>query len=414
MKASLIIIGDELTSGKTADRNGPFLAQWVRRQGLDLIELKIIGDDREHIGQALREAWERTRLIITSGGLGPTEDDKTRAAVREFVGEELGENPAALAIVKRQYQRFGKTWSPGSNAYHLLPPSCFPVENPGGLAPGWGLAREGKLLLAAPGVPSELQGMAEKEWPSLLAQYFPQQFSQFQRITVRTHGIGEEQLFKIWPSHLRQRAESLGKLSSLPQILGVDLVFSFQGNESEKGQRLVELKNLFRDTPVAPYIWQWGELSLPHFVVQNLKAKKMTLSLAESCTGGLVANLLTDVPGVSGVLHGGVVAYTNPVKISRLAVSPETLQAHGAVSEAVAREMARGAQTAFQTDYTISFTGLAGPDGGTAERPVGTVAIGLACLGQVEAQLYHFRGNRRHLKEIFARQGLFLLLKAMA
>ncbi len=411
MKANLIIVGDELLSGKITDCNGPYLMQWLQRRGFRLNELKIVGDDQRDIGKALGDAWKNADLVIVAGGLGPTEDDQTKAAVKDFVQEDMQENGEAKNILKRQYQRLGKTWFPQLNLYHFLPKNCFPVENHCGLAVGLGFAKDGKLLLAAPGVPSELKGMAEKEWPALMAQYLPQERIEFQQITVRFHGIGEEQLFKIWPSKLCEQLESFGKLSSLPQILGLDLVFSFQGNESEKKKRLEIIKASLNQSPIAPYIWQWGEVPLPHFLIQKLKQKKVTLGLAESCTGGLIADSVTDVSGASEVLRGGIVAYTNQIKISQLGVSPEILRVHGAVSEEVAKQMANGARNAFQTDYGVSVTGLAGPDGGTPEKPVGTVIFGMSSSQFTEAKTYHYYGHRRRLKEIFARQGLFLALQ---
>ena len=411
MKANLIIVGDELLSGKITDCNGPYLMRWLQQRGFCLDELKIVGDDQKHISNVLKDAWKNVHLVVVTGGLGPTEDDQTKAALENFIEEGVQENDKAKKMLKRQYQRLGKSWSPQSNLYHLLPKSCFPVENPCGLALGLGLARDGKLLLAAPGVPSELRGMAEKEWPALLAQYFPQKCAEFQQITVRFHGIGEEKLFKIWPSQLRKQLKSFGKLSSLPQILGLDLVFSFQGNESEKRKRLEIIRESLNQSPLAPYIWQWGEIPLPHFLIQKFKREKATLGLAESCTGGLMADSITDVPGASEILRGGVVAYTNQVKVSQLGVSPEILQVHGAVSEEVAKQMADGVRNAFQTDYAISVTGLAGPNGGTPEKPVGTAVFGLSSLNLTWAKTYRYYGDRRRLKEIFARQGLFLALQ---
>ena len=411
MKANLIIVGDELLSGKITDCNGPYLMRWLQHRGFCLNELKIVGDDQRHICTALSDAWKNAHLVIVTGGLGPTEDDQTRAAVKNFIEEDVQENGEAKEMLKRQYQRLGKSWSPQSNLYHLLPKSCFPVENPCGLALGQGLARDGKLLLAAPGVPSELRGMAEKEWPALLARYFPQERAEFQQISVRFHGIGEEQLFKIWPCKLRKQLKSFGKLSSLPQILGLDLVFSFQGNENEKRKRLEIIKETLNQGPLAPYIWQWGDLSLPHFLIQKFKKKKATLGLAESCTGGLMADSITNAPGASEILRGSVVAYTNQIKVSQLGVSPEILQVHGAVSEEVAKQMADGVRHAFQTDYAISVTGLAGPDGGTPEKPVGTVFFGVSSPDLTWAKTYRYYGDRRRLKEIFARQGLFLALQ---
>ncbi len=411
MKASVIIIGDELLSGIISDRNGPYLARWLFSQGIQLENLKVIGDDKKKLHQVLSEAWACSDLVITTGGLGPTQDDKTKHALGDFFGGNLLENQAAKTILVRQYQRFDREWSPEHNAYHLIPEGFFPIENPCGFAPGLGLQQEGKLLLAAPGVPRELKAMVEEVWPELLQKTFPQHGQQLQRLTIKTHGVTEEHLFGELAPNLWEQLSPFGKLSSLPQIMGVNLVLTFQGNAQEKLDRLEQVKELLQKGPLKDHIWQWGELPLPHFLLQKFREKKLTLGLAESCTGGFTSHRLTDIPGASEVLMGSAVTYSNQAKTSLLNVSPQTLQEFGAVSRETAQEMAQGALNSFQADWGLSFSGIAGPSGGTATKPVGTVAIGLAGKGISQAQIHHFKGNRQRLKERFSEQGLFSLLK---
>ena len=413
MQASLILIGNELLKGSVEEKNGAFLASWLTPRGFSVENITLVGDEPEKIEQILQQAWKNSQLIITSGGLGPTQDDRTKEALASFRGVSWQENETAKALLLEQYQHFGKKWHPSSNNYHLIPENFFPVKNPRGLAPGLGLIQGKKLLLAAPGVPHELRAMAQEQWPALLENFFSQ-ISQrpgpTQSLTLRTHSVAEEELFNQLDPQLWKTLEGFGELSSLPHALGIDLVMSFPGDDREKKRRREELQKALAHSPVQNYIWQWGDLSLPQYLLNTLEKKKLTLSLVESCTGGLCAHRLTNIAGSSRVFLGSAVTYSNQSKIDLLKVPSETINKWGAVSQESALAMAQGGRQHFQSHWSISLTGIAGPGGGTSRKPVGTVAIGLVGPRFSQSQIYHFKGDRERLKFQFSQRALFDLL----
>ena len=413
MKVSIIIIGDEILNGGTRDTNGPYLIQWALERGLVVEGLRIVGDCQEEIQEALQRALRKSSLILLTGGLGPTLDDKTKGVLGNYWNKKLQENQEAKDMLNFFYKRLGKIWGPEQNSYHLIPEGFFPVENPEGPALGLGFFHEKKLLLAAPGVPKELERMAQKSWPPQLLKFFPEYFQKFQKIMIRTHSLGEGYLFgKLCPS-LWKELSHFGKVASLPKVLGVDLTVSFLGSAKEKNKREKEIKKLLTNGPLAPWIWQWGEIPLAQFVFQKLQEKKLTLALAESCTGGLLADRLTNFPGSSEVFLGSVVTYLVESKKTILKISESMLKKFGVVSEEVALEMARRTRKIFPADLSLSLTGFLGPTGGSPKAPVGTVYIGISTLSFEKVFQYKWKGERRKLKEKATEKALFHLLEVI-
>lgn len=409
MKAQILVIGDELLAGKIQDANTQVIAKWLIKEGFELSRVVITSDERESLMKALKEAWDNSDLVLTTGGLGPTEDDITKVVIGDFFGGTLKDHPVARSLATLHYKRIDKDWSPQTNSYHLIPEGLEPVANPAGLAPGLSCAREGKLLVSAPGVPRELKAMLEDPFRKLLDQHFPKRQNDLQVLTIRTVGVPEERIFfELMPNLWKELSEH-GKVSSLPQVVGVDIHISFKGDKKALEEKREFWKSRLKDTPLAPHIWSYELKSIEEVVLEMAREKNIKIGLAESCTGGLVANRLTNIPGSSSHFYGGIVAYHNEVKVNILGVKEETLKAHGAVSHETATEMAAGVLNALKVDVAISLTGIAGPDGGSEEKPVGTVCIGEGNREGAKAKIYHFRGNREYLKLRFSEMGLHRL-----
>ncbi len=409
MKAQILVIGDELLAGKIKDANTQVIAKWLLKEGFELTRVVITGDERENLTQCLKLAWQDSDLVITTGGLGPTEDDITKLVIGEFFGGKLVENPKAKEMAIKNYARIDKEWSPDTNSYHLIPEGLEVVPNPAGLAPGLACAREGKLLLSAPGVPRELKAMLEGPFLELLDQHFPTRQNDQRLLTIRTVGIPEERIFFELMPNLWKELSQHGKVSSLPQIVGVDIHLTFKGSDKELQEKKRFWRERLEKSPLASYIWAYDLKPIEEVVLEKAREKNLKIAIAESCTGGLVAHRLTNIPGGSSHFYGSVVAYHNEVKTHILGVKKETLKEFGAVSVETAKEMAKGVINALQVDVAVSLTGIAGPGGGSEEKPVGTVCIGMANKNEVSAKRYNYRGGRDYLKLRFSEMGLHKL-----
>ena len=399
MRASLIMIGDELVSGRVQDTNGHWLANRLSRRGLSPRRVLLVRDDEGDLREALRSCWADSKLVVTTGGLGPTPDDKTKAILSTFFSAPLEHHPEAWELARKHYARRRRTVPP-ENTYHLLPRGFAPLPNPHGLAPGLFFSQDDKILACLPGVPREMEMMAEDELFPRLETPSPPEV-----LTVRTHGVTEEDIFlKLCPG-LWERMSSFGKVSSLPRSTGIDLHITLTSSPDE-------LKKILGDSPLNPHIWQFGNISLPALILKKMKKRNLTLALAESATGGLLSSLITDVPGASDSFLGSVTAYNNRIKHGVLSVPMECLRTdHGPVNAGTARAMAKGALKLYGSDLAIAITGLAGPPSPSDSRPVGSLVIGTATAqGDVNAKEYHFTGTRQQIKERFAIAGLFDLL----
>ena len=408
MKGQFIAIGDELMNGNTADSNGNWLAKFLFSHGIELSKINIIHDDYQQIFTCLTQALNDAQFVILSGGLGPTLDDLTKKALSDYFQAPLGESAEAISLLKQIYQRLGRQWEPEQNNYHMIPQGFIPTNNPQGAAPGLIYNHQDKLIMSAPGVPREFEAMVEQIFLPKLREHFHISSPGQERLVIRTKGIPEELIFGDLCPGLWQQLEQFGKVSSLPQTLGVDIVVLLNHPKNR-----AEILKIIDSTPLKNKIWQIGNLPLHHLIIQRAIEKKLTISLAESCTGGLISSLLTDVPGSSKTFMGSIISYANTVKSEQLAVSPQLIAQHGAVSTQVAEQMAQGARQNLKTDLALAITGIAGPSGGSPEKPVGTVAIAVATQEQLTSQLYNFRGDRLKLKKRFAKAALFDLLERL-
>jgi nicotinamide-nucleotide amidase len=409
----LVIIGDELLEGRISDLNGPWLSRYAHRQGARMRRMTIVSDDLPELVSALREAHERSDLVITCGGLGPTSDDRAREALKTLINAELVDDPRARAMVLAHYQRIDRTWSEETNTYNLVPEGVTPLSNPSGLAPGLKYQTPTKSIMMLPGVPREFKAMAEVAVLEELRRLYPS-IQRKTSLTIRTVGVAEEKIFTELMPTLWSELERFGKLSSLPQHLGVDLVLTPR-EEVDYIEWVDQVRSYLATTKLMPHVWQWGEQELAPYLVDILSARGANVSFAESCTGGLLSSLITDVPGSSRVFPGSLVSYANEVKIEELGVDPKIIEAHGAVSLECAKAMALGAKLRFKTDFALGLSGIAGPGGGSPEKPVGTLALGwVTPEGVADGELVKFHGNRFDLKQRFATKAMFKLLRLLS
>jgi len=412
LKVSMIVIGDEILNGRTVDLNGSWLSKYLFKMGLEFKAMRFIQDNTTEINNALTASLIESDIVITSGGIGPTLDDKTKNTLANFFKKKIIERSDVAEIVRRNYGQFGRTWKPEQNHYHFFPEDFVATNNPRGLAPGivYYEKNENKLIMAGPGVPREFTEIVDKEFFPLIKKYFANRIKENFQTVIRTMGVAEEKIFTELCPTLWSDLEKFGKVSSLPHTIGIDIVISYYGNQTSHETTKSEIKKIIQNSLLSEHVWQYGNKSINELVLEMAILKKVTFSFAESCTGGLVASKITDLSGSSSVFMGGVISYANEAKRDLLDVSPETLNKVGAVSIEVAKEMAKGALLKFQTDYAVSITGIAGPTGGSAEKPVGTVVIGHASKNKNGARSFQFPGDRIRIKDRFSDMALLTLL----
>ena len=409
MKIGIINIGDELLGGKILNSNQFDLARMLTPLGHDILFNLVVGDDEGVIARSL--AWAsgsdapvKPDMLILTGGLGPTHDDMTRQAVAGFLGRPVVESPEALSWLGLFLGRPDSEMPPGQRVQTCIPQGTFPLRNPAGTACGFRFAAAGIPAFAFPGVPSELDAMARLHLvPDLQGD------SVLLERVLYTWGWSESdqrQAFKgiDLPSGYR--------FSSLPGERGVRLTLSILCAPVRQSDAALELDSVWnrmvRCIPAVSIVDLQGA-ALPQAVLKLLLARKATVSVAESCTGGGLGFLLTETSGSSAVFHKGYLTYSNAAKTELLGVDAELLKRFGAVSQETALAMAQGCLERSGADYAVSITGIAGPDGGTAEKPVGTVWIAVATKGFATARLFKMRGDRSVIRWRSAHSALNLL-----
>ena len=371
MKADIVSIGTELIMGELVDTNAPYLAARLPPMGIELQRITQAPDDLDALVQTLQQASLRSDLILTTGGLGPTEDDLTREAIARFLGEELYVDAPSLDRLEETFRQRG-TQMPGSNVKQAnLIPSARPLPNTRGTAPGWWVEKDGKIIVAMPGPPNEMHPMWEVEVQPKLLSYAPGTVI-VTRI-LKTFGQPEAAMNEVLSPLFRLPQASLGMYA---QSQGVQVRIRVQAPSDIKAREIIapieaEIRRLLGE-----HIWGVDDQLLEERIGHELMEQGLTLATMESCTGGFLAHTITQVPGSSDYFRGGTVAYSNDVKIAG-GVDPALIQEHGAVSPQVAQDMARAARDRMGADLGIGTTGVAGP-GELEGKPPGTVHIGLA------------------------------------
>ncbi len=413
MNVAILNIGDELLIGQVVNTNAAQMAQLFTAAGMTVAAVATTGDSAEAIRTALQQAMTQADAVVCTGGLGPTKDDITRTVLMQIFGGTLTENAEQLAVIESLFARRGYPMTPVNRLQSHTPSSCTTLVNPIGTAPGmWFESEEGrKVVVSLPGVPFEAMHLMTTEVVPRLQRHFRTDVILTKNIL--TQGLGESflsDLIEPWETALPANLS----LAYLPAAGLTKLRITARGNDRNVLQRQIDeaVQALY---PLAgQYIAGEDCETLAELVAQLCTSKGLSLSTAESCTGGYLASRLTALPGCSAYFRGGVVAYSNEVKETLLGVSHDTLAQHGAVSEETALEMARGAQQRLGSHYALASTGIAGPDGGTAAKPVGTVWIALATPQGTVAELQQLGGSdRQRVIERTANRAFSLLIKAI-
>ena len=401
MRAEILSTGDEVRSGAVVDTNAAFMADALESHGITVCRHTTIGDNIDLIAETLQAMAARVDLVLVSGGLGPTDDDVTAEAAARAADVRLVEMPAALAQVEYFFQSRGLKMSAANRKQALLPQGAAILDNPEGSAPGFQVTVGTCRLYFLPGVPREMKAMMSRHVLPDIARHHPSPGIVHRIAVVSTFGLPESRVGeKLQGLERPQEGLQVGLRVVFPEI---HVRIYGRGNQAERLEKSLRiLKEAIRERLGKRVLSTEGE-SLPEVLGRALIKRGATLALAESCTGGLMAKQLTDVPGSSGFFCLSAVTYANEAKTAVLGVAPETLQRCGAVHEATAREMAEGARRVARADFALSTTGIAGPDGGSAEKPVGTVCIGLATPEQTTTFRYVFPfGDRDLNRRIFA------------
>ncbi|MDB5322902.1 MAG: CinA-like protein [Phycisphaerales bacterium] len=422
MHAIILSIGDELTLGQTVDTNSAWLAQHLAAIGLKPVAHLTVPDDQGAIRQAFEESVGRCDVLIVSGGLGPTEDDLTRQALAAFLDRPLELNEAALENVTRFFKALKRDMPPRNRIQAMLPHGTEMIENTAGTAPGIycnyqsGDQKTLCQIFIMPGVPKEMKIMFERSILPKLAgaesgRVDPVSSVIFSK-TLHTFGLGESAVADKIPDLMRRdRNPSVGTTVANGYV---SLRINAYADSREQAEHDIAATEQAARAALGKLIWGEGDDTLQDVVATLLKTQSKSVTTAESCTGGLLAKFLTDIPGSSAYFKQGWITYSNEAKTEMLGVDAKLIATHGAVSDAVAREMAVGALRRASADFALAVSGIAGPDGGTAEKPVGTVSIALARHREEEAVDAHartfiFHGDREMIRDRSAKMALTML-----
>lgn len=392
MQAEIITIGDEILIGQIVDTNSAWIAEQLNLNGIRLHQITSISDDEEHIYHAMDSIHSKTSLVLITGGLGPTKDDITKTTLAKYFNTTLKFDEATYEHIKKLFARFNLEVTERNRAQADLPANCTILPNKNGTAPGMWFEQDGKVFVSMPGVPYEMKGlMAEEVLPRVKAHF---RTPNIIHKTVLTQGIGESFLadkIKDWEDSLV--AEEI-KLAYLPSPGVVRLRLSISGDREGVLMERINRKVKELQAIIPQHIYGYDKELMEEIVGRLLLEKGKTLATAESCTGGLIANKITSIPGASAYYMGSAVTYSYESKVRLLGVKQETLDKYGAVSEETVLEMANNVKEKFSTDYALSTSGIAGPAGGTHEKPVGTVWIAVAGPNGTKAKKFKFGDNR--------------------
>lgn len=402
MIAEIISIGDELLIGQTINTNAAWMGQELNKIGVDVHQVSVITDNEQHIRKALDESRKRVNIVLITGGLGPTKDDLTKTTLASYFNTRLVENEEILASIKERLKSRHLEMNELNRQQALVPEHARVFLNKWGTAPGMWFEDDGTVFVSMPGVPTEMKGlMTEYVIPSIKEQFHPPEIIHH---TLLTMGTIEARLADLLEDFENELPAEI-KMAYLPSSPIIKLRLSARGQDRSKLEQLLkeQVNKLYKIIP--DLIFGTEPDSLEEIAGRLLKERKQTLSTAESCTGGNISHLITSVPGSSEYYIGSVIAYANDVKINTLNVPTELIVKQGAVSKEVALKMAGNVKDLFGTDYSIAISGIAGPSGGTPEKPVGTTWIAIGTPGNCISYKFNLgtdRSRNIHMASLIA------------
>ncbi len=394
MRAEIIAVGSELLTSDRLDTNSLFLTSGLNQLGIRVVHKAVVGDAPEEMRSSFRHALDRAELVVASGGLGPTDDDRTRETVAELLGRKLHRDEAILRQIRERFRRFGRAMPEINTRQALVPEGATILPNPRGTAPGIWLEAEGRIVILLPGVPMELRAIFDAEVKPRLARLAPPE--RLYARDLRIAGLPE--------SEVEQRVSPLYALypdtetTILSAPTGIQLHPRIWSNDAGKAEKLLDEITRRMALALGEHLYSTRGESLEEVVARVLAENRATITVAESCTGGMLAERLTNVPGSSTFFLGGVVCYSNELKTSFVGVPAELIEAKGAVSPEVALALADGIRRRTGATLGIGVTGIAGPGGGTPEKPVGLVHIGIADERGPREKAFRFPGDRDRIR----------------
>ncbi|MEZ5000206.1 MAG: competence/damage-inducible protein A [Bacteroidales bacterium] len=386
MQAEIITIGDELLIGMTVDTNSAWIATELTGIGFKVYQITSISDSKEHILNALDEALSRSELVLVTGGLGPTSDDITKETIAEYFDSRLVTNKQVLDNISGFLKNRGLEMNDNNRRQALVPEKCTVLPNKAGTAPGMLFERDGHIMVSMPGVPYEMKHIMEQQVIPYVKNYFKREAISYR--LVMTYGTFEAKLAEILEEFEKELPGDI-KLAYLPTAGIIKLRLTATAPTENEALKKIDFQIDKLEKIIPEFIYGYDGITLEESTGQLLKKNGLTVSLAESCTGGNISRMVTSVPGSSGYFTGSVVAYDNKIKISELGVSEKVIEKYGAVSEQVAAMMAEGIRQRFGTEYGLATTGVAGPGGGTDDKPVGTVWIAVSSEKGIMARKFN-------------------------
>jgi nicotinamide-nucleotide amidase len=407
MRAEIVSIGTEILLGEIVDTNSAYVAARMPALGIDVYYKHVVGDNLGRLVEVFRRAWERSDLIISTGGLGPTEDDLTREAIAELMGEQTAIAPDLEEALRARYRTRGTAMPERNIKQAWLIPSAKAIPNPRGTAPGWWVEKEGKIIVAMPGPPAEMTRMWDEEVAPELLKRNPG--TVLVKRTLKTAGLGESNVDEILSPLLKTTNPSIGIYARAD---GVHVRIAAKAPSPVQAEALIEPVEAQMRRLLAPHVWGADDDTFESVIGQMLKARGLSLASMESCTGGLFADTITNVPGSSAYFRGSIVSYATDVK-KAMGVDPAIIAEHGVVSQATANAMAQAVRARLEADIGVGITGVAGPDAQDGV-PVGQVYIAVAMgEGAPEELSFQFPQSRTAIKRRAVTQAILLLYRAL-
>ncbi|MDR0748136.1 MAG: CinA family nicotinamide mononucleotide deamidase-related protein [Tannerellaceae bacterium] len=409
MNVQIITIGDELLIGQVVDTNSAWMGQELGKAGFQVIRRTAVGDVAKDILEAIDAAMNRVQVVLLTGGIGPTKDDITQKTLCRYFDSGLHFSEEVYENILNLFTKSGRTMNELTRNQAIVPDKCTVIQNKTGTAPCTWFEKDGKILVSTPGVPYEMKWLMTNEVIPRLKKRFHQDI--FIRHKTTWVSRYTESMLAMQLSEFEEQLPSFVKLAYLPQPGLIRLRLSAYGSSEQESEQAITEQNKKLHKLIAGHILAEEDKAIEEQIGEALLAKSLTMGTAESCTGGRIAGMLTSIPGSSRYFTGSIVSYSNDVKRYMLGVSHEDLSRYGAVSQAVAEQMSVGAIRVLGCDCAVSTSGIAGPDGGTPEKPVGTVWIAAAYKGKVVSECHHFTGVREMNIVRASNMALLLLLE---